>query len=228
MNEENKSNYYSIIPATVRYDNRLKPAEKLLYGELTALSNKEGYCFAQNKYFADLFDVTIGTVSKWLSHLQKLGYILIEIIRNNTGEVISRHIYIIDTPMVKNNHTPYGEKKTYPMVRNDKYNNININKDDLFNFIINNSSEIPEEFYDILDSLEFLYSQKNLLYMQKENIEKLKLTIHVLYDIYNSNLQYLLYKIKRESLLKLYNICEINHPEDFENYFKKSVINNYF
>lgn len=51
MNEENKCNYYSIIPATVRYDYRLKPAEKILYGELTALSNKEGYCFAQNNDF---------------------------------------------------------------------------------------------------------------------------------------------------------------------------------
>ena len=62
MNEETKSNYYSIIPATVRYDNNLKPAEKLLYGEITALSNKLGYCYANNRYFAELYNVTIGTV----------------------------------------------------------------------------------------------------------------------------------------------------------------------
>ena len=40
MNEENQVNYYAIIPATVRYDKDLKPAEKLLYGEVTALANK--------------------------------------------------------------------------------------------------------------------------------------------------------------------------------------------
>ena len=44
MNEENPISYYSVIPATVRYDNRLKPAEKLIYGEITSLTNKKGYC----------------------------------------------------------------------------------------------------------------------------------------------------------------------------------------
>ena len=38
MYEENRASYYAIIPAIVRYDNRLKPAEKIFYGELTALS----------------------------------------------------------------------------------------------------------------------------------------------------------------------------------------------
>ena len=36
LNGENQINYYAIIPFTVRYDNELKSAEKLLYGEITA------------------------------------------------------------------------------------------------------------------------------------------------------------------------------------------------
>ena len=52
---ENEINYYAIIPANVRYDTNLKPNEKLLYGEITALSNQKGFCYAQNQYFAKLF-----------------------------------------------------------------------------------------------------------------------------------------------------------------------------
>ena len=47
-------NYYAIIPSNVRYSD-LKPNAKLLYGEITALSNKHGFCFASNKYFANLY-----------------------------------------------------------------------------------------------------------------------------------------------------------------------------
>ena len=49
MNEENKSNYYAVIPATIRYSKDLRPAEKLLYGEITALTNIKGYCYASNR-----------------------------------------------------------------------------------------------------------------------------------------------------------------------------------
>lgn len=67
MNEENQVNYYAIIPATVRYDKELKASEKLLYGEITALANKKGYCYAKNRYFAELYDVTVETVSRLIS-----------------------------------------------------------------------------------------------------------------------------------------------------------------
>lgn len=67
MEEENQISYYAVIPATIRYNEELKPAEKLLYGEITALSNKKSYCYAQNRYFAKIYNVTIHTVSQWLS-----------------------------------------------------------------------------------------------------------------------------------------------------------------
>lgn len=38
MNEKINSNYYAIIPATIRYNEKLKSSEKLLYGEITALA----------------------------------------------------------------------------------------------------------------------------------------------------------------------------------------------
>lgn len=56
--------------------------KSLLYGEITALTNKNGYCYAKNKYVADLYNATAISVSRWISHLQELGYIETEVIRN--------------------------------------------------------------------------------------------------------------------------------------------------
>lgn len=72
-------NYYAVIPAGVRYDKRLKPMEKLIYAELTCLCQKQGYCWATNAYFAELYESSKETVSRWLSHLQDCGYIKISL-----------------------------------------------------------------------------------------------------------------------------------------------------
>ncbi len=227
MNEENKINYYAIIPATVRYDKELKPAEKLLYGEITSLSNQNGYCYAQNKYFAELYNVTNGTVSKWLSHLQKLNYIKIEIKRNEKQEIIARHIYIMDIPYGQKKPYPYGQKYQYPMVKNDIENIINNNIDDLFNLIIDNSSEIPRDFYLVLENLEFVYTIDILNRMQEDKIQILKNIIYVLFEIYNSQFRVILSKVERKTLINLYLIAEEHIPEDLLNYYKKSIINKY-
>ena len=46
-------NYYAILSAEVRYDNRLRPNVKLLYAEITALCNMNMECFASNKIVKD-------------------------------------------------------------------------------------------------------------------------------------------------------------------------------
>lgn len=43
-----RPSYFAVIPASVRYDERLKPSEKILYAEITALINIKGYCYATN------------------------------------------------------------------------------------------------------------------------------------------------------------------------------------
>ena len=227
MNEENKISYYSIIPATVRYDKELKPAEKLLYGEVTALANRNGYCYAQNKYFAELYNVTNGTVSKWLSHLQKLGYIQIEIKRNEKQEIIARYIYIVDTPYGQKRLYPYCQKQPYPMVKNDIDNIINNNIDDLFILIINNSNKIPNDFYRVLERLEFIYPEDILSIMKQDKIQMLKNIIYILYDLYNNQFSFLLSKVSRESLLNLYILAQEHEPDDLLNYYKRTIINKY-
>lgn len=101
--------YYAIIPANVRYDKRLKPNTKLLYGEITALCNERGFCWAGNEYFADLYGVNKETISRWVSDLIKFGYLNREIIyKEGTNQIINRYLRINQYPIdekVKDNNT---------------------------------------------------------------------------------------------------------------------------
>jgi hypothetical protein len=85
-----KPNYYAVIPAEVRYNEKLTANSKLLYGEITALSNKKGMCWATNKYFADLYNVSEVSISKWVSQLIDQA-----LIRTQTNHDGKREIYII-------------------------------------------------------------------------------------------------------------------------------------
>ena len=229
MNEKINSNYYAIIPATIRYNEKLKSSEKLLYGEITALANTRGYCYAQNRYFADLYNVSIETVSRWLSHLQKMGYIEIDVKRNDRKEVIARNIYIVDAPYYQKNQYPYCQKSQEGIDKKVKENNININIDDdyLFYLIINNSFKIPKDFYNLLEQLELSYTEEILEMMQNDKIQMIRDIIYVLYDLYNSKFDFLLSKLSRESLFNLYNISQEHSPNDLLNYYKRSIINKY-
>jgi hypothetical protein len=104
--EKESPSYYAIIPANVRYDKRLKANAKLLYGEITALTHKEGYCWATNTYFADLYGVGRNTVSLWIQSLSDCGYISIEYeYAKNSLQIVCRKLSIVKngTPITKNN-----------------------------------------------------------------------------------------------------------------------------
>lgn len=79
-NEQTKPGYYSVIPAEVRYCKALgKPTARDLYGEIAALCNKHGYCFATNQYLADLYSIETRTVRRYLALLEKNGFVYIKL-----------------------------------------------------------------------------------------------------------------------------------------------------
>ena len=232
LNDETKPNYYAIIPANIRYDNSLKAIEKLMYGEITALTNKEGYCFAKNGYFAELFEVANNTVSRWISNLEKKGYIKVDIIRDKRGQILERRIFIVNT-YLQNCRYLYIQKEIYPIYKIVEDNNINIRIDRLFNYIINKESENFEnftedenmEFLRILQKLEFDYTADILQTFTKENVEKLKIIIYALKELYKSNKRQLIGRVKREDLIFVYDNCK-NKQIEYEETTKE--INNFF
>lgn len=94
MDAEQKS-FFAIIPANVRYDKELTPNAKLLFAEITAMTNERGYCWASNSYFSNLYGVDKKTISKWVSTLEKKDYIKTELIyKENSKEIQQRRIYL--------------------------------------------------------------------------------------------------------------------------------------
>lgn len=116
-----KPNYYGILPANVRYDKRLKPMEKILYSEITALSNTQGFCFASNSYFAKLYEVNKKTVGVWVNNLFKFGYLKVELIyKENSKEVLERRLYIVDLKEVSPSASVEKKKEDKKIIKDEK------------------------------------------------------------------------------------------------------------
>ena len=129
--------YYAIIPANVRYDKDLKANEKLLYGEITCLTQANGKCFASNDYFAKLYNVSKTSISKWISNLVKKGYLKSQIVyKTGTKQIDNRYLTIVNDPIEEKLNTPIEEKL--------KDNSTSINNTSIIEKI--NKKEIEDDF----------------------------------------------------------------------------------
>ncbi len=96
-------NYYSILTADLRYNQNITDSEKILYSEITALANKNGYCHAGNKYFSSLYNVSTRTIQNRLKKLKDHGFIRIVLeYYPQSKRVKTRKIYITNNPDNKN------------------------------------------------------------------------------------------------------------------------------
>lgn len=78
------------ILKSVLRDNRLTFLERLLLIHIISLCKKNGYCWATNRYFCDIYNVTQVTISKSISNLATFGYIKTEY--DNKGTNNSKRI----------------------------------------------------------------------------------------------------------------------------------------
>ena len=132
MNLDIKKSYYAVIPAIVRYDNNVVPSAKLLYGEITALCNEKGYCWATNDYFSKLYSVSKRTISIWIKSLCNAGYISAELVLDDSSQKVKMRCLKVEAnfdahlmktsipsrkkflpPMKKTSHTKSGAKSKF-------------------------------------------------------------------------------------------------------------------
>ena len=83
MDKEEFINVF-ILKSVLR-DNRLTFLERLLLIHIISLCKKNGYCWATNRYFCDIYNVTQVTISKSISNLATFGYIKTEYDNTSTN-----------------------------------------------------------------------------------------------------------------------------------------------
>lgn len=144
--------YYSILTANVRYDKELKANEKLLFSEITALSNKSGYCHATNKYFAKLYSKNTSTISDWINHLKQREYLKVVMVKDGK-QIKERRLFPISNPIRENPNTPseksvegYSQKNEYPIRENPKENITSINNTSKNKQLTDGSKSIKDVF----------------------------------------------------------------------------------
>lgn len=189
--ERDEPNYFAIIPANVRYDKNLRDKAKLLYGEITALCNKEGFCWAKNEYFADLYDVTKTTVSTLIKNLIDNGYIKSKLIyKEGTKEILNRYLSIVKDPVKENL----------------KDNNINI--------IINKKEEEKEKIIDFYNNnfgLITPYIAENIFSYLEDGLQQ-DLIIRAMEEAVSNNIR------KWNYVKTILNDCVNNQIKTLEQY----------
>ena len=98
-NENERPGFWAVLPAAVRYDPQLPSTAKLLYAEISSLTDMRGYCFAPNSYFMEMFRISERTLQDHLRTLKAGGYIRIS---DGDGGSGRRKIYAGINPLKAN------------------------------------------------------------------------------------------------------------------------------
>ena len=163
----NKS-YYAIIPANVRYNDNLTPNAKLLYGEITALCNEKGFCWASNAYFSQLYKVDKRTITRWISQLENNKHINCKLIyKKDSKEVEKRMIKIVPTALNKLSppHDKIVEDNIYSTINNNTNNNSLTSKN------VKSEKDFPPLILDSYNHIVKLFPKQT---QPKTKTEKLK------------------------------------------------------
>ena len=96
MAERKFPGYQAVLPPMVRYDEALSDKAKLIFCEVMAMTDTRGYCWATNRYLAELMRVHKNSVPRLVKELADRGYVRTEIIEGGSGTQKERRIFVND------------------------------------------------------------------------------------------------------------------------------------
>ena len=93
--------FWSVIPATVLDDMQLPANAKILYGVLSSLMRREGYCWPSNAQLAAAMHCSEDVIRRWLAALQHDGHIQVRVVPNRkTGGSIRYISPVVAAPVI--------------------------------------------------------------------------------------------------------------------------------
>ena len=125
--------YTALLPPRVRYDQTLTPTAKLLYAEITAMTDVTGFCWASNAYLGQLVLVSKDRAARLVGELERRGYLEVRVLRDEKNAVTERRLYVTDLghmhlpPPVKNTGRGGVKNTGTPPGKNTDKNDTSIN-----------------------------------------------------------------------------------------------------
>ena len=133
MDKEEFINVF-ILKSVLR-DNRLTFLERLLLIYIISLCKKNNYCWATNRYFSDIYNVTTVTISKSISNLATFGYIKTEYDNtstNNSKRIIKlSEVLNLKLKSIKDNFNA-GYKQNFKQYNNKLNKKLNKKEDSIY------------------------------------------------------------------------------------------------
>lgn len=155
-----KNNGYAICFNEWIFDNKIRNELSLLL-LISSLTAEKGYCFASNKYFAELFKMSEVSISRKIKKLEKLGHIKIDYEKRGC-EIKARFIRL--TKMLTDDY----QKCKSTINKNVKENNTSINNTSIDN---NYNSLIKDNYYKSYSS-DFLQKSHSESSVKKNVFKK--------------------------------------------------------
>lgn len=110
MNKDFRA-FWSVIPATVLDDMSIPANAKILYGVLSSLMRRAGYCWPSNAQLAEAMHCSEDVVKRWVSALAEAGHIRVRIEPNRKVGGKIRYISpVLAEPSITPSQDWYGDE----------------------------------------------------------------------------------------------------------------------